>query len=180
MSERRRGFAGLAHRPAEIEAVADLLGASSREPATLIVEGDPGIGKTTLRLGATAPRPRAHVLGSAQESAPDRDCCRRQVRLEGWLPGTLCGRSLVASVDDVQLTPPAGPVRYLARPSLPRTADTSLFPAVRACWRRRGLDRRDLAETGDREDPHEERMDDEVELVDFVGMLEQHVDACAV
>src|ERR1700733_6239989 len=58
--------------------------------------------------------------------------------------------------------------------------DTSLTVAVFP-WRfRRRLDRRDLAETADREDPHQEGVDDEVQTVDFVGMLEKRIDACAV
>jgi AAA ATPase domain len=52
MAERRRVAAGLVNRPAETQAVADFLAASSREPAALVVEGEPGIGKTTLWLDA--------------------------------------------------------------------------------------------------------------------------------
>jgi Cdc6-like AAA superfamily ATPase len=40
--------AGVLSRQAEVRAVADFLASASRQPSALIVEGEPGIGKTTL------------------------------------------------------------------------------------------------------------------------------------
>jgi DNA-binding CsgD family transcriptional regulator len=48
----RRGVSPGANRPVETEVIADFLNTSSREPAALVVEGEPGIGKTTLWLDA--------------------------------------------------------------------------------------------------------------------------------
>ena len=42
--------ARIVSRPAESRAVADFLSAASRGPAGLLVEGEAGIGKTTLLL----------------------------------------------------------------------------------------------------------------------------------
>jgi hypothetical protein len=44
--------APVASRPAEARAVADFLTAAAIEPAALVMEGEPGIGKTTLWLHA--------------------------------------------------------------------------------------------------------------------------------
>jgi DNA-binding NarL/FixJ family response regulator len=43
---------GLANRPAETQSVAEFLKSACRAPAALVVEGEPGIGKTTLWLTA--------------------------------------------------------------------------------------------------------------------------------
>jgi MoxR-like ATPase len=40
--------AGLVSRQPEVRAVADLLASASGRPSALLVEGEPGIGKTTL------------------------------------------------------------------------------------------------------------------------------------
>ena len=52
MVERRKGSLGAANRPAETEVLVAFLNTSSHEPAALVVEGEPGIGKTTLWLDA--------------------------------------------------------------------------------------------------------------------------------
>jgi hypothetical protein len=52
MAERRSVSPGAASRSSETEVIADFLNTSSREPAALVVEGEPGIGKTTLWLDA--------------------------------------------------------------------------------------------------------------------------------
>src|ERR1700676_1041607 len=44
---------GLSHRPAEARVVADFLASASVGPCALMVEGEPGIGKTTLWWAAT-------------------------------------------------------------------------------------------------------------------------------
>jgi ATP/maltotriose-dependent transcriptional regulator MalT len=52
MAERRRVSPGAASRSAETEVITAFLNTSSHEPAGLVVEGEPGIGKTTLWLDA--------------------------------------------------------------------------------------------------------------------------------
>ena len=46
--------AGVVSRPVEGRAIADFLASASSEPSGLVVEGEPGIGKTTLWLAAVA------------------------------------------------------------------------------------------------------------------------------
>jgi len=52
MTAKERGVRGVLSRPTDTEAVDNLLSAASEEPAALVVEGEAGIGKTTLWLGA--------------------------------------------------------------------------------------------------------------------------------
>lgn len=52
MAEPSRFAARPANRPAEAAAVTDFLAAAAGKPAALVVEGEPGIGKTTLWLDA--------------------------------------------------------------------------------------------------------------------------------
>jgi ATP/maltotriose-dependent transcriptional regulator MalT len=49
MTERRRSIGG-SNRPVETQAATDFLASARGEPAALLVEGEPGIGKTTLWL----------------------------------------------------------------------------------------------------------------------------------
>jgi len=74
MAERHRADIGLANRPAETEAVADFLSAASQEPAAMVVEGEPGIGKTTLWLDAVKQaRQRGFRVLSARAAVVESD-----------------------------------------------------------------------------------------------------------
>ena len=52
MGDNYQRSAGLVSRPAEADCVATFVASAVREPAALIVEGEPGIGKTTVWLAA--------------------------------------------------------------------------------------------------------------------------------
>src|SRR6185369_3256949 len=45
-------MAGVVSRPLEIRAVSEFLQSAAHQPAALVIEGEPGIGKTTLWLSA--------------------------------------------------------------------------------------------------------------------------------
>ena len=64
--------APVASRPAEARAVADFLTAAAIEPSALVVEGEPGIGKTTLWLhGVEQARERGSLVLSARSAAAE-------------------------------------------------------------------------------------------------------------
>ncbi|MGC2653361.1 MAG: AAA family ATPase [Mycobacterium sp.] len=70
MAERRHLSAGQFTRRDEAETVADFLVSACREPAALVVEGEPGIGKTTLWLAAVEQaRERGFWVLSARAAA---------------------------------------------------------------------------------------------------------------
>jgi DNA-binding CsgD family transcriptional regulator len=70
MAERHRLSAGLSSRPAEAATVADFLNSACRAPAAFVVEGEPGIGKTTLWLAAVEQaRERGFRVLSARAAA---------------------------------------------------------------------------------------------------------------
>jgi DNA-binding CsgD family transcriptional regulator len=64
--------AGVVSRPVEGRAIADFLASASSEPSGLVVEGEPGIGKTTLWLAAVAQaRERGFQVLSARPAAAE-------------------------------------------------------------------------------------------------------------
>src|ERR1700716_1596212 len=64
--------AGAVSRLAESRVVADFLSSASREPAGVVVEGEPGIGKTTLWLAAVEQaRERGFQVLSARPAAAE-------------------------------------------------------------------------------------------------------------
>jgi hypothetical protein len=67
-----RVHAHVLHRPAESRAVEDFLAAAAVEPMALVVEGEAGIGKTTVWLAAVeAARGRGTAVMSARPSAAE-------------------------------------------------------------------------------------------------------------
>src|ERR1700716_1542505 len=64
--------AGVVSRPVEGRAIAEFLASASSEPSGLVVEGEPGIGKTTLWLAAVAQaRERGFQVLSARPAAAE-------------------------------------------------------------------------------------------------------------
>ena len=70
MADDHRLSPGLANRPVETKLIADFLESACRAPAALVVEGEPGIGKTTLWLAALdQARDRAFQVLSTRTAA---------------------------------------------------------------------------------------------------------------
>jgi DNA-binding CsgD family transcriptional regulator len=70
MADDHRLSPGLANRPVETQLVANFLESACRAPAALVVEGEPGIGKTTLWLAALdQARDRAFQVLSTRTAA---------------------------------------------------------------------------------------------------------------
>jgi ATP/maltotriose-dependent transcriptional regulator MalT len=121
MDDEDRPTAAVLSRPAAIQSVADFLASASREPAGLVIEGEPGIGKTTVWLTA---QEQAHDLGF-------RIMATRTAAVESGLAYASL-TDLLRGVEDVTFDSLPGPQRLALDRILLRTSEDGAATDQRA------------------------------------------------